>query len=207
MAAQFQTFVAGNVLTASEVNDYLMKQAVIACDSSSDYPGSPVEGMVVYDKALDALLSYTTATTTWNPPWNLPWGYVAQTKETSDRSSFTTGTNQMTTVDATLVDNRRYRVSATWYRFDSTVADDTAYLSLNDSTTVFAQMYTFVAGNNPGTGGTFFGTYDATADGTVTFQLTAARSGSSTGTWTMGAAATTPLTILVEDIGPAAAPA
>lgn len=59
MASQFKTFVAGDVLTASEVNSYLMKQTVIVCDSSSDYPGSPVEGMVVYDKALDRGLLYT----------------------------------------------------------------------------------------------------------------------------------------------------
>lgn len=59
MASQFKTFVAGDVLTASEVNTYLMKQAVIVCDSSADYPSSPVEGMFVYDKALDCYLGYT----------------------------------------------------------------------------------------------------------------------------------------------------
>lgn len=61
MASQFKTFTAGSVLTASEVNSYLMKQAVIVCDSSSDYPTSPVEGMTVYDKALDSVLSYSGA--------------------------------------------------------------------------------------------------------------------------------------------------
>ena len=59
MASQFKTFVAGDVLTASEVNSYLMGQSVIVCDSSSDYPSSPVEGMVIFDKALNRGLFYT----------------------------------------------------------------------------------------------------------------------------------------------------
>jgi len=65
MASQFKTFTAGSVLTASEVNSYLMGQSVIVCDSSSDYPGSPVEGMVIFDKALDRGLFYTG--TAWLP--------------------------------------------------------------------------------------------------------------------------------------------
>lgn len=79
MASQFRTFTAGEVLTAANVNAYLMKQAVIVIDSSADLP-SPNEGMVVYDKALDATLMYTgsawvrvanlvtsTAVQTWTP--------------------------------------------------------------------------------------------------------------------------------------------
>lgn len=78
MASQFRTFTAGEVFTAANVNNYLMKQSVIVCDSSADYP-TPNEGMVVYDKALDAFLSYTgsawvrilpltsTAAETWAP--------------------------------------------------------------------------------------------------------------------------------------------
>lgn len=79
MASQFKTFASGDVLTASEVNTYLMKQAVIVCDTSADYPASPAEGMVVYDKALDSHLGYSgsawvrltaltsTAVQTWTP--------------------------------------------------------------------------------------------------------------------------------------------
>lgn len=59
MASQFKTFTAGSVLTASEVNTYLMKQAVIVCDASTDYPAAPVEGQFVFDKTLDTYLAYT----------------------------------------------------------------------------------------------------------------------------------------------------
>ena len=61
MASQFKTFTSGAVLTAAEVNAYLMKQSNIQCDSSADYPSAPTEGMKVYDKALDCELVYTGA--------------------------------------------------------------------------------------------------------------------------------------------------
>jgi len=95
MASQFKTFVSGDVLTAAEVNDYLMKQSVIVCDSSGDYPGSPVEGMSVYDKALDCVLTYdgssfvrcvpvtSTAVQTWTPVVDQS-GNVAATVGTAD---------------------------------------------------------------------------------------------------------------------------
>jgi len=57
MAAQLKTFADGDVLTASQMNTYLMNQAVIVCDSSADYPSAPVNGMVIYDKALDCYLT------------------------------------------------------------------------------------------------------------------------------------------------------
>lgn len=63
MASQFKTFADGDILTGAEVNSFLMKQAVIVCDSSSDYPTSPNEGMLVYDKALDSYVGYTS--TAW----------------------------------------------------------------------------------------------------------------------------------------------
>ena len=110
MANQFKTFVAGDVLTAAEVNAYLMKQAVIVCDNSGSYPTSPVEGMTVWDKGADALKVYTTATTGWQAPWSLPWGYVASASTTpptnTPMSNYTVVTTTLTGVTA----NRRYRI-------------------------------------------------------------------------------------------------
>lgn len=54
----FKTFVAGDVLTAADVNTYLAKQAVIVCTAATR-PSSPVEGMVIYQTDNDALLVYT----------------------------------------------------------------------------------------------------------------------------------------------------
>lgn len=52
----FKTFVAGDVLTASEVNTYLMKQAVITCTSATR--PTPVAGMVIYETDTNRLQVY-----------------------------------------------------------------------------------------------------------------------------------------------------
>lgn len=52
----FKTFAAGDVLTASDVNTYLMKQTVITCTSSTR--PTPVEGMVIYETDTDWIRVY-----------------------------------------------------------------------------------------------------------------------------------------------------
>lgn len=62
-----KTFVAGEVLTAADVNGYLMDQAVMVFDDSAargSAIASPTEGMVSYLKDSDALQIYTTE---WGP--------------------------------------------------------------------------------------------------------------------------------------------
>lgn len=53
----FRTFAAGEVLTAANVNDYLMEQAVIGCTSGTR-PSSPQEGMTIYETDTDRILTY-----------------------------------------------------------------------------------------------------------------------------------------------------
>jgi hypothetical protein len=53
----FKTFGVGDVLTASEVNTYLMRQAVITCTSGTR-PSSPPEGMHIYETDTDKKLTY-----------------------------------------------------------------------------------------------------------------------------------------------------
>lgn len=53
----FKTFTAGAVLTASDVNTYLMKQSVIVCTSGTR-PSSPVEGMMIVETDTDRVLVY-----------------------------------------------------------------------------------------------------------------------------------------------------
>lgn len=48
----FKTWTAGEVLTASDVNTYLGKQGVIVCTSGTR-PGSPVEGMTIFETDTD----------------------------------------------------------------------------------------------------------------------------------------------------------
>lgn len=56
----FKTFNDGDVLTAADLNQYLMRQAVIECTSGTR-PSSPVEGMTIYETDTDTLVSYTNA--------------------------------------------------------------------------------------------------------------------------------------------------
>jgi hypothetical protein len=55
----FKTFAPG-VLTSSDVNTFLMRQAVITCTSTTR-PASPNEGMTIYETDTDLYLTYTGA--------------------------------------------------------------------------------------------------------------------------------------------------
>jgi hypothetical protein len=60
----FKTFVAGDVLTAADVNGYLMQQAVMVFDSSAARASAlaaPSEGMLSYLKDTDAIEKYNGA--------------------------------------------------------------------------------------------------------------------------------------------------
>jgi hypothetical protein len=53
----FRVFAAGEVLTAANVNDYLMEQVVIVCTSGTR-PSSPGEGWTIYETDTDKILTY-----------------------------------------------------------------------------------------------------------------------------------------------------
>jgi hypothetical protein len=105
------TFVAGAVLTASQVNTYLMKQAVDICTSSTR-PSSPAEGQVIYETDTDRLLTYTTAGTGWVQPWNMPWGRIGHAASSGTDFTGWSGTSYVdvtgVTLSFTAVANRYY---------------------------------------------------------------------------------------------------
>ena len=217
MASQYMTFTSGSVLTAAQVNTYLMKQAVIVCDSTSDYPSSPVEGMTIYDKGADKLLTYTTATTTWKAPWNMAWGVVPATAggtssygyvklvsspQTGIGSSATDITNASVTFTA--VANRLYRITAQADLIGTTlsigqlqaVVDGTASASALQPVTGSSGAW---QDRSPSI------TYATTLSaGSHTVKLTA---NVQTGSLTVNHTTATPTTLIVEDAGPAGAPA
>ena len=53
----FKVFASGDVLTAADVNDYLMEQSVIQCTSSTR-PSSPNDGMLIYETDTEQFLFY-----------------------------------------------------------------------------------------------------------------------------------------------------
>lgn len=225
MANQFKTFVSGDVLTAAQVNSYLMKQAVIVCDSSSDYPTSPNEGMAVWDKAADALKIYTTATTGFQPPWNMAWGLVPATAGGSGGYGHATVTSATTGVTTTAtavtnlyvswsaVQNRRYRITVVGHVL-STIAGDTMRVLLYDNTTIASgNIVTSIDVVNSSTTNATVANliYSETAASTATLtrQVAIVRGGG-TGTVQFFAESVSPFRsgrIVVEDIGPAGAPA
>lgn len=75
----FKTFVAGDVLTASEVNTYLAKQAVIVCTSGTR-PSAPVEGMVIYETDTDKLSAYDGS------GWNYTYVSLSQTQTLTNKT-------------------------------------------------------------------------------------------------------------------------
>ena len=65
----FKTFAPG-VLTSSDVNTFLMRQAVIVCTSSTR-PASPNEGMTIYETDTDQIRTYNGSA--WKVTGAAPW--------------------------------------------------------------------------------------------------------------------------------------
>lgn len=92
----FKTFNAGDVLTDSDVNTYLMKQVVISCTSGTR-PGSPTDGMVIYETDTNKLLIRESSV--WRQvPINLetpdlPVTAYEPSNDTSNSTTYTAGTS------------------------------------------------------------------------------------------------------------------
>lgn len=202
MAARFKTFTAGSVLTASEVNTYLAKQAVINCDSSADYPSAPVVGMTVYDLNDDALYVYAGATSGWRPPWNMPWGHVASATTSTVTNGVGSSYTDVTglSVTWTAVTNRRYKV--TGYLDTANATASVARLAITDSSNnLKAQSQQTLAANDAASQ-TVHELFTGSAGSTtrkLRIQFTAGTGGTQSNVYG-------PHLILVEDIGPAGAP-
>lgn len=109
MGAGFKNFAAGNVLTADDVDGYLMRQAVMSFASAaardSALSGVLEEGMVAYLQDTNAISYYTGAAwriiylpeTSWSPSWtNLSVGNGTVTANYSRHGDMVTATIQLT---------------------------------------------------------------------------------------------------------------
>lgn len=95
----FKTFTAGSVLTAAEVNDYLMEQVVITCTSGTR-PGSPNDGMTIYETDTNYLRIYNGSA------WRLIGGDVpAASVERTTTQSIGTGSATAVSFGAELFDH------------------------------------------------------------------------------------------------------
>lgn len=206
MGSGFTTFTAGNVLTASDVNNYLMEQSVMvfattaARDSAITAPEAGMTAYINTGDSSEGLYSYTG--TTWNkgPGWNAPWGFVAQVTSTVS-SQTTTGTLDLAggSLSFTAFANRYYKVSF----FGSLFGDATVnQMDVYDNTAA-ASIVTF---ENPYSSATFNGTVHASTivstwtAGTRSLKLRLIRFNVGTAKSSGG------VRLMVEDIGPSGAP-
>lgn len=200
----YHTFVDGVPLPSSDLMTYLMKQAVIVCTSGSrPGGGTPPEGMTIYETDTDRMLTYTTSTTGWVPAWNKPWGYVGSAQITSSFGSTITAVTDITglSVTATAVANRRWKITARG-QLSSTVSTDYGTIFITDAGGTAAHQCAAPLTSVADATATALVT---TTAGSLTYKVRASRNG--TGNMTFAAVATVPGFILIEDIGPSAAPA
>lgn len=115
----FKTFTAGEVLTAANVNDYLMEQSVIGCTSGTR-PSSPQEGMTIFETDTDRIL-------TWDgSAWVIGIEYAAWTDYSGSFTWAASGT-QPALGNGTV--SARYRRSGklVYYAFRLTMGSTTTY--------------------------------------------------------------------------------
>jgi hypothetical protein len=117
----FKTFVPGTTLTAGDVNEYLMKQSVIVCTSSTR-PSSPVEGMTIYQTDTDNQWFYDGAT--WLPTGGLQPMKPSSVTGGSATGNIVTFSNQASvTVNGVFTNNyNQYRVLISYYNNSATSA-------------------------------------------------------------------------------------
>ena len=199
----FKTFTAGAVLTASDVNTYLAKQAVVVCTSTTR-PASPPEGMVVYETDTDKLLAYTTATTGWVPPWNMPWGTLAAISTTTATTGIGNSLTLLSGLTSTLTPTANRRLKVSWLANMAT-ADTAARakaVTLTDGSGT--QLNTWYVTNDANLNYTGQGVHYMTSTGSsMTWQVRAIISANTCAT---NFSSLNPGILIVEDIGPNGAP-
>jgi hypothetical protein len=173
--------------------------------TSSTRPASPVEGALIYETDTDKFLQYTTATTGWTPPWNMPWGQVAAVAYGGANPATLTTIVDIAglTVTFTAVTNRLYKAWCT-LNMSSSVTGDVAVLHLNiDANATFARGFATV--NNASQ----VSAYACRPSFTLTTgsRVIKAQAYRNTGTGNITAFTSDGCFIVVEDIGPSAAPA
>ena len=216
MGSGFKNFTAASVLTASDVNNFLMEQSVMSFASTGARDVSvtaPEDGMVAYIRSNDASEGlYTYNGTSWRkgPGWNAPWGLLAKAKFTNtsvtsaNHATLQDGTNNLT-VTATTVTNRCYRITTVQNPYASGGANgfqgahlvggaETARFLIPSMNTVTQDTRTYVS------------TFTETSGQSRIFKVHISAYATNTQITDWGSA-TIPRIIIVEDIGPDGVPA
>ena len=210
MGSGFRTFANSEVLTASNVQNFLMEQSVMSFASTGDRDTqitAPEQGMVAYVRSGDSSEGfYTRNATSWQkgPGWNAPWGFIQYAQTTSNVS---VKNGNIVTSTASVVNNRRYRIHAHCAAFYSTTVNDVAGFAITVGGVRIQQTnVTATIANYAGFGVEVVGYHTATATNAslgVNLYNAAVVGG---GTHTFQASSEFPIFIAIEDIGPSGAP-
>jgi uncharacterized protein (DUF427 family) len=208
----YTTSVAGTTITASWANANVRDQVVTPFASTSALASAitaPVVGMATYISSNDAnegLLTRSSANQ-WRLPWNMPWGRVASSATGTATSSGVSGSlaDVGPTASFTAVANRRYKVSVSIVRIAAPATACTVTTVLVNGSASPQQYLSF---NSVAANGLFsvssVGEFTGIAAGAYTFKIQGTTDIASAATYQSG---TYGSTIIVEDIGPAGAPA
>ena len=207
MGSGFKTFTS-TVLTASDVNNYLMEQSVMSFESTGARDvavTAPEDGMVAYIRSNDSSEGlYTYNGTSWRkgPGWNAPWGVQLVATDTSTRTFTTTPTViGSCTGSVSVVNNRRYRVSC-YGRFYNSTNNNFSLIRFRQGGTIIGDHIIYNYNNVNDASFNLFVLFTSSSTGSITFDV---QGYAASGTLSIfGANITT--TLIVEDIGPSGAP-
>jgi len=210
MGSGYRAFATAEVLTAANVNNYLMTQSVMYFDTTGTRDTaitSPVDGMVAYvgsNNSSEGLYTYNG--TSWRMgSWNMPWGAVhtSTSNTTETPSSLGAETTIKFTAGFTAVANRLYRVSLSGSIYGTVSGDiSTARIRVDSNTgTVIAQTR-FSTGPGGQHNLNLIGAVSLAA-GTRAIYYTVTRE---LGTGAIGSLNGLPMYWVIEDIGPNGAP-
>jgi len=214
MGSGFKSFTAGSVLTASDVNNYLMEQSIMyfATTAARDTAITSAEdGMVAYIGSNDAnegLYTYHGSSWRKGPGWNAPWGVAGRALITSSTASTAATTVVGSSITFNQVANRVYRYSVSGHALWVSVNDGFRCSITNGTGTSYVHHDQLPAGNSTNFANGFsFNWYELpTSTASVTRELRVSRFYGTSGNVEFFADATRIGSLIIEDIGPAGAP-
>jgi hypothetical protein len=216
MGSGFKNFTA-TVLTASDVNNFLMEQTVmtfVSTGARDTQITAPEAGMVAYVRSNDSsegLYTYSSALG-WRkgPGWNAPWGAVSApaTKISAMPTFTTTAPADFTglTITFNQIQNRMYRCTFQSL-FDNPVGiTSTGVLSIfNNTSSTQIQQGNYTLPSFGFTVTHLQGIYTAGSSASVTIKVRGGVAGAGQQFRSYGDA-TFPALLMIEDIGPNGAP-
>ena len=208
MGSGFKNFTA-TVLTASDVNNYLMEQSVMSFESTGARDTqitAPEDGMVAYIRSNNSSEGlYTYNGTSWRkgPGWNAPWGNQLGVTNSTSNSTFTTTPTVISgmTGSVSVVNNRLYQCTFAC-RFYNSIANNTSLFRIRQGGSIIFDSQHHNNSTSTDISAMATVVFRATSTATITFDV---QGYSATGTLTVFHS-NGPTQFYVNDIGPYGAP-